>query len=98
LANFILVDDLALADVFLLNGEIFVDETLLSRTRSCEAGLVLILAPNMTETQASNPNGNRRTTFLQAISSLARSPLHTHVDQIAKSCPRELIGKMGRTI
>ncbi|MBI5295705.1 MAG: lipopolysaccharide biosynthesis protein [Chloroflexi bacterium] len=51
LAKFTLVDDPALADVFVLNGEIPADGTILSRTQSGEAGLVLILGPNLSEAQ-----------------------------------------------
>ncbi len=47
LAKFDLVTDPEQADVFVLNGDIPDDPTLLARTRSGEAGLVLILGPNM---------------------------------------------------
>ena len=53
LANYIFVSDSAQADVFVLNGEIPADETLLTRTQTGEAGLVLILDPNLTESQVS---------------------------------------------
>ena len=54
LAKFTLVDDPALADVFVLNGEIPADGTILSRAQSGEAGLVLILSPSLTEEKVSS--------------------------------------------
>jgi len=51
LANFSFVDDPALADVFVLNGEIPNDETLLTRTQTGAAGLVLILGPSISAEQ-----------------------------------------------
>lgn len=51
LAAFTLVSDPSQADVFVLNGLIPEDEPLLTRTRNGEAGLVLILGPNLTPAQ-----------------------------------------------
>jgi O-antigen/teichoic acid export membrane protein len=54
LANFNLVDDPAQADVFVINGQNPYDQTILARVQSGEAGLVLILGPDMTTAQVSS--------------------------------------------
>ena len=53
LAGYLLASDPSQADVFVLNGIIPADETILSRTQSGEAGLVLILGPDLSGSKVS---------------------------------------------
>ena len=54
LAEFHLVEDPAQADVFLINGQMPEEQTISARVQAGEAGLVLILGPEMNAAQVNS--------------------------------------------